>query len=191
MSAERGSRRTGVQMPWELLVTAGLGLWFTVTAASQHPNIVFDRFRDYDRSSILIPNWRFFAPEPAQHDFHLLHRVLTADGVQTPWKETFQFTPRIWMHAVWYPEQRRDKAIFDVCMDLLGLLEAPGIEVTRIPAYQLLLDFVEVAVRRDFAGRELPQGFQFTITRYTGYDHEQDPDVIIASPFVPLNVDRG
>ena len=95
------------------------------------------------------------------------------------------------MHAVWYPEQRRDKAIFDVCMDLLGLLEAPGIEVTRIPAYQLLQDFVEVAVRRDFAGRELPQGFQFTITRYTGYDHEQDPDVIIASPFVPLNVDRG
>jgi hypothetical protein len=186
MPSRRGRHETGRQPPWELLVTAGLGLWFTATAASQHPNTMFDRLRNYDRAGLLIPNWRFFAPEPARHDFHVLHRVLTADGVETPWDETSRFVPRAWSHALWFPRQRRHKAIFDVCHDLVRHLQAPERQITESPAYRLLQEFVECTVRTDFAGRELPQGFQFTVARHTGYDQDQDPDYILVSPFVPL-----
>jgi hypothetical protein len=181
-----GRHPTGGHTPWEWLVTAGLGLWFVVTAASQHPNTMFDRFRVYDRAGLLIPNWRFFAPEPARHDFHVLHRVLTADGIETPWEETSRFVPRSWTHAVWFPGQRRHKAIFDICHDLVRHLQLPGHDLTRSPAYLLLRDFVERTVRSEHAGRELPLGFQFTVARHTGYDVEQDPDYILVSPFVPL-----
>ena len=41
----------------------GLAGALLVTAAAQHPNKMFDRVRRLDPIGILIPNWRFFAPE--------------------------------------------------------------------------------------------------------------------------------
>jgi hypothetical protein len=184
--ARGGLPGLGGRTPWDLLVTAGLGLWFVVTAASQHPNNLFDRLREYDKSSLLIPNWRFFAPEPARHDFHVLHRVLSVDGVETPWVETSRIAPRVWTQAFWHPGGRGHKAVFDVCHDLVRHMQTPELDLTRTPAYRVLQDFVEGTVRASYAGRQLPQGLQFTIARHTGYDQEQDPEFILVSRFVPL-----
>lgn len=173
-----------MRLDW--LVRGVLAGWLLATAASQHPNNMFDRFRRYDRTGVLIPNWRFFAPEPARHDFHVLHRVLTADDEATPWRETRHFTPRRWLHAVWFPDHRRDKAIFDVCHDLIKHLQVPGRDLTHMPAYIVLRDFVESVVRDEYAAAEPPQGFQFTVARYTGHDHDHEPEFILVSPYVPL-----
>jgi hypothetical protein len=168
------------------LTNAGLGAWFLATAASQHPHRVFDRVRDYDPTGLLVPNWRFFAPEPAQHDFHLLYRVLSTDGEQSPWREALQIAARRWLHAVWYPDRRRDKAMFDVCTELLRSMAAPARDVTLAPAYQLLADFVESSIRAQHGDRAMPQGFQFLVARHSGHDAEHDPDYIMTSPFIPL-----
>ncbi|MGH8929679.1 MAG: hypothetical protein ACRDZO_03325 [Egibacteraceae bacterium] len=184
--AEAGQPEDGSRGTWTLLVTAGLAAWFGATAASQHPHRLFDRFRDYDPTGLFVPNWRFFAPEPAQHDFHVLHRVLTADGEQTLWNQTSQIAPRALVQAAWFPGRRREKAIFDICNELIVHMGTPGLDVTRSPAYLMLRDSVELAVRTEFAGRKLPQGFQFLIARHTGHDEEHDPDYVLVSPFVPL-----
>ncbi len=168
------------------LVTAGLGAWLVATAASQHPHRAFDRFRDYDPTGLFVPNWRFFAPEPAQHDFHLLHRVLTADGDETPWCETKQISPRAWRHAAWFPDRRRDKAMFDVCNELITLMAIPSLDLTATSPFQLLRDFVELEVRRECAEHETAKGFQFLIARHTGHDADHEPDYLLASPFIPL-----
>ena len=167
---------------WTGLLAAGLATWFGVTVASQHPNPVFDRFRQYDFTGLAIANWRFFAPEPAQHDFHVLHRVLGEDG-PSPWALTVEIPERSWRQAIWFPDRRSDKALFDVCHELLQHLGFPGVELTGTSAYRVLRDSVERRVRADHPA---VKGFQFVIARSAGYDEEPDPDYLLISPFVPM-----
>ncbi|MGG7572959.1 hypothetical protein [Streptomyces sirii] len=49
-------------------VAASPAGWFTAPVLSRHPNATLNRLRLYDPFSMLIPNWRFFAPNPARHD---------------------------------------------------------------------------------------------------------------------------
>jgi hypothetical protein len=168
------------------LVTAGLAGWFLLTLLSQHPQRAFDRFRRFDATGLLIGNWRFFAPEPAQHDFHVLHRVLRADGVESKWIETNTIPRRRWVQAVWFPDRRQDKAMFDVCSELVVHMGTPGVDMTKSTAYAVLTESVERRVRQDAAGGDLPEGFQFVIARSGGYDETVEPDYLIVSPFVPM-----
>ena len=165
-------------------VCAGFGGWLLATAASQHPHRAFDRCRDFDPTGLLVPNWRFFAPEPAKHDFHLLHRVLTADERQTQWQETTPISPRRSVHAVFFPARRREKAMFDICNELIMLMAIPRLDLARTVPFELLRNHVELRVREQHA--TTPQGFQFLIARHTGHDESEDPDYLLASPFIPL-----
>ncbi|MCU7820142.1 DUF5819 family protein [Kitasatospora sp. DSM 101779] len=172
-------------------VLGGLAAWFGATFVSQHPQMAFDRVRAYDKIGLLVPNWRFFAPEPARHDYHVLHRVLTADGEETPWTQTTQITPRTWTHTVWFPSRRREKAVFDLAFDLIALMGQPGADVTAHPAYWTLVDMVTQAVRAEYGDRALPQGFQFLVARHTGYEQEPEPEYIFVSAFVLLPTPVG
>ncbi|MGW5053719.1 hypothetical protein [Actinokineospora sp. NPDC004072] len=168
---------------WTTAITAGLAAWFGITVASQHPHPMFDRFREYDVTGLGIANWRFFAPEPAQHDLHVLHRVLGVDGVTSPWTLTAEIPERRWRQAVWFPDRRGDKALFDVCHELLQYVGRPETKITGTAAYKIVVDSVERRVRTDHA---TAKGFQFVIARSAGYDEEPDPDYLLVSPFVPL-----
>jgi hypothetical protein len=160
--------------------------WLVVTVGSNHPLIQFNRLRSFDRTAMFIPNWRFFAPEPAQHDFQILHRVLTADGEQTPWRLTSQIAPRSWSHVIWHPELRRDKALFDIFSELLTARHAGAGDVSRTAAYRLLRDFVEYVVRQEHPENATPQGFQFIVAQDTGHDEEPEPSYLLVSEFCKL-----
>lgn len=169
----------------ELALSAGLGSWLLVTLASQHPHRAFDGLRRFDPIGLAVPNWRFFAPEPAQHDYHVLHRVLRADGTESPWAETTSISARSWAHAFFFPDRRREKALFDVASELTGLMMDPRIDVGRTVPFELLRNAVEVKVRAD-ADDPPPRGFQFLLARHTGHDEEPEPDYLFASPFIAL-----
>lgn len=76
--------------------------------------------------------------------------------------------------------------MFDLCAELIPRLGPADLDVTAVPAYRVLRDFVEVAVRREYQGRELPRGYQFVIVRGTGYDEEGEPEYVLVSPFHAL-----
>jgi hypothetical protein len=160
--------------------------WLVVTVGSNHPLTQFDRLRRHDRHGLLIPNWRFFAPEPAQHDLHVLHRVLSADGAQTPWRLTSRYAPRAWSHVMWHAQRRREKALFDIFVQLAMAKDAGRRDVSRTAAYRLLRDFVEHAVRHEHAGGAMPRGFQFVVARDTGHDEQQEPTYLLVSEFCRL-----
>jgi hypothetical protein len=181
--SDRGRGGRGL-LGWTAATT--FAAWLLVTASNHHPSSLFDRTRRYDRTSMFIPNWRFFAPNPAQHDFQVVHRVLTADGTQTPWQQTTRNPPRSWQRTIWAPDRRREKAIFDICSELLMAKGAGVRDVSGTSAYRVLRDFVEGSVRREFTGRDLPQGFQFLIARSAGHDHGEDPTYLLVSEFQPL-----
>jgi hypothetical protein len=185
MSMPADRRRDAVAARWAL--TTSLGAWLVATLISQHPHRGFDRLREHDPVGLLLPNWRFFAPEPAQHDFHLLHRVLTADGEQSDWVETAELIPRAWIHAVWFPDRRQGKAISDITNELIRILGSASADVSKTVPFELLRDLVELKVREDYSGRPLPQGFQLLIARHTGHDPAHEPDYLMASQFVALD----
>jgi len=165
---------------------SALAAWYGATVVSQHPQTAFDRARQFDRFGLIVPNWRFFAPEPSQHDFHVLHRVLTADDEETPWIQTTEITPRAWTQMFWFPSRRREKALFDLASDLMVVMAQTSAPVTVVPAYWTLADIVAHRVHADYDGQEPPQGFQFLIARHTGYEQEPEPEPLFVSAFVPL-----
>lgn len=165
----------------------GLAGALLVTAAAQHPNKMFDRVRRADRLGVLIPNWRFFAPEPARHDFHVVYRTVSGDGVVSAWRDASPPAARRWRHAAYFPERRRDKALSDVCAEV-GVRAARGDVSTAVP-YRILREFVAATVRHgvaETAGAEEMSGFQFALIRYSGYDDKEDPQHVLVSELVRL-----
>lgn len=165
-------------------VEVALSGWLVVTLFSQHPNRLFDRLRSLDAVGLLIPNWRFFAPFPARHDFHVLYRTLSTSGDQSEWKQASSITPRKWSHVAWFPERREEKAIFDLSasLDTSGNTGDP----TKSPAYLLLRNFVARSIRENDPVWPQVTGFQFLLAQYGGYDDSEPPEYVFVSPFVPI-----
>jgi hypothetical protein len=164
----------------DFLLCSGLTGWLLATTLSQHPNRAFDRFRKYDRTGAMLPNWRFFAPEPAVHDYRVLYRVLHADGEQTTWREATALGDRRLRQALYFPDRRRDKAVSDVCNEMLGYLNTHE-DLTLLPAYRLMRDHVAAVVARDETSCGI-DGFQFLVVRAAGYD-DDEPEYLFASAF--------
>jgi hypothetical protein len=171
---------------WWVLVCTGLGSWFVATILSQHPQRTFDRLWHHDPTGTLLPDWRFFAPRPGQHDTVLLRRELDADGVETPWKLVIDAVPRAWHHGVWFPRRRLDKGVNDLCNQIAWHTDIMGDDGTSGPAYALMRGLVEQSVLRDCHGRQPPDGFQFLIGRYAGHDGDVEPEYIYLSRFEKL-----
>jgi hypothetical protein len=171
----------------DVAVAGALTGWVLITGLSQHPNRAFDRFRKFDKTATAIPNWRFFAPEPAVHDFRILHRHMDADGTVSPWRETTTLHRRTAGQMVWFPDRRRDKAISDICNEVITQLNSTDIDVTRLPAYRLLRDLVGLMLAAeapaDPDAGPASVGFQFLVARNGGYDESIEPEYLFASPF--------
>lgn len=164
---------------------AGFGVWFIASVVSQHPQRIFDRLRRVEPTGLALPDWRFFAPEPARYDFVVLYRMLRADGSETPWQALAEPKPRIPRHAVWFPERRLDKALHDLCDRLTQQLNVFGDDGTDALEYTLLSGLIRRRVEESADG-DRPRGFQFLIARSSGYDEGEDPKYLYLSRFEKL-----
>ncbi len=125
------------------VVVAALGTWLVLTAACQLPLRRLARLQVLDRFG-LIPRWNFFAPSPGTSDYHLLVRDHFADGVAGQWQELdLRGPPRTHAAALWNPDKRTPKALFDVTGMLIrcaGAREAPDKTVSLSVPYLMLLN---------------------------------------------------
>jgi len=162
---------------------AGAGMFF-ITFFAQHPNRGFDRLRTVDKLGFWLPNWRFFAPEPAQNDLHLLHRTLSLDGEESDWEETHQTTRRRPTHFIWFPDRRTDKGLFDAVADLMAVAPRGEDHLLASPAYRTISAFVRRRIRK--ATHHPIAGYQFMLATSTGYDETNEPEELLVSPYIPL-----
>jgi hypothetical protein len=171
-----------------MLVAACFGAWFWATVVGNHPTHSFERIRQHaDPWSTLLPNWRFFAPNPGQHDQALLYRVRDSQGAVSRWAYVLEPRERALWQAVVSPGKREAKSANDAITGLLRLVhKVPARLVVRLPQYRLLEAFVRRLVESRHASGERPQGFQFAIVRHTGYDEVPEPDYLMISPYVPM-----
>lgn len=121
----------------------------------------------------MIPEWRFFAPNPGREDCYLLYRDKLEDGSVTDWTELAPTVRRQYWHAFWNPRKRGNKALFDVVRSLMRQIhnQAPGIEVS-IP-YLTLLNHVSLQPRSDSSAFT-----QFLLMRSAG---DMEPELAFMS----------
>ncbi|MDI9882935.1 hypothetical protein QMZ92_00575 [Streptomyces sp. HNM0645] len=169
---------------------AGFAVWIGATVLSQHPVRTFDRLRRYDRMNVLIPNWRFFAPHPAQHDCHLLYRTLSGTGEASLWKRASTITGRSWTHVIWDPARRREKGFLDLCNDFTNRTNK-GLELTGSVAYRLMNAFVLRHIRQSDPDWPHVTGYQFLIVQSGGYEESEELQYRFTSPFVPVTHDAS
>lgn len=169
------------------LAAAGVAAgWVLITGLNQHPNRSFDWARKYDSSGMLIGNWRFFAPNPAVHDFRVAHRLLWKDGSVSDWEDTRVVPPRRWYSPVFFPERRRDKGITDISGGLTEMLTAGGEKIEKSAAYRVLSLMVRARVEEDHHGDDDQiEGYQFAVGRDAGFDDTEDAQVFLASGLIP------
>ncbi|MEV6119223.1 hypothetical protein AB0M23_01615 [Streptomyces sp. NPDC052077] len=160
------------------------GLTFLGVVCCQHPNPVFDRVQRLDPLSSVFPNWRFFAPTPAQHDFQFYYRTLDEAGETSDWTALEVIQGRRARQFLWFPERRSEKAVYDLGSEILRVLDR-GFEVAvTLPSFRILRRFFREEIER--SGTPDVKGFQFALIRSAGYDEAEEPEIIFLSPYTPM-----
>jgi hypothetical protein len=133
--------------------------------------------RNYDIFG-LVPEWRFFAPNPGRTDFHLLYRDKYRDGTLSNWTEVAAIGNRRVWNMLYNPMRRRNKALFD-CMQEFSrhVNERDPVLELSIP-YLTLLNYVSCLFRNP-----LPEQVQFLLMYSAGEQADKDPEPLYVSGF--------
>ncbi|MFF5986741.1 hypothetical protein [Prauserella flavalba] len=160
-----------------------LGAWFGLTVVGQ--KLYRDQRKQtiWDKLYLVIPDWRFFAPNPGIHDHHLLMRDQLADGSLTAFREIGGVQERTLLHAVWHPHRRAEKTVFDSVAELLRYvgqhgegLNGPDPSLQLSVPYLTLLSYVTSREHHPDAVRT-----QFLIAVSGGYEEEDEPTMVFLS----------
>lgn len=157
--------------------------WFGVTVFGQKLYRSNDRVSVWDKLYLVVPDWRFFAPDPGVFDHHLLMRDELADGAFTGFQEITSVEERKPSHALWHPHRRAEKTVFDVETELLRQVRrssqtdgAADEKVQLSVPYLTLLAHVTAQDHHPEAVRT-----QFLICVSGGYDESEDPVMVFLS----------
>jgi hypothetical protein len=157
-----------------IFVVVILASWAAATVALQLP-WVRPRLRS-SGFSILIPEYRFFAPVPAQGDFHLVFRDTYADGTVGRWTEVCRLQPRHFTDALFNPYKRERKAFFDCVISLSDYRPTePKLLAVSTP-YLLMLNYVR-GLPRTLAVTHI----EFGIVHSGGWCSPRSTDVVFVS----------
>jgi hypothetical protein len=137
----------------DVAITVVFGTWLVVTAVCQFTGPLARYLRRFDVLR-LIPQWTFFAPRPATHDYWFLYRDQLPGGSMTRWHEIPCKHSHPLIAPVWNPPRRHNKALFDISSQL-GLLArdmAPNLAPLKITVpYLTLLNYISSLPRNYYA----------------------------------------
>ncbi|WJY66996.1 hypothetical protein [Corynebacterium auris] len=167
-----------------ILFAAPVTIWAAATIAVQlgrGEKLV----RRVDPTGLYVPDWRFFAPAPAEHEYHLLYRHELEEEL-TPWQEIGFSQRRSLLHLIWAPHRRSEKGLFDAVSELIQTTKAAknlaSMKIT--PAYLALLNVVTHQVVAPEEARRV----QFLIIRAAEYEPTVIPDPLFLSDLHRIEV---
>ncbi|QWF82484.1 hypothetical protein [Amycolatopsis sp. CA-230715] len=162
-----------------------LGSWFAATLLSQDPFRKFPGARRYDPTGAAIPDWRFFAPRPGMHDYHLLVRDELPDGSVTDWREVLPVEQRAPRHFFWYANRRAEKVVADSVVGIVGFTKEEGRKKEDIQlsvSYLTILNYMTYQEEHHNDAKRT----QFLIAASAGYDESEEPLMLFLSNLHPL-----
>lgn len=156
--------------------------WFGLSVLQQMERTTLAR--KVDPTSMAIPNWRFFAPVPARHDFNVLHRDRLPDGTVTSWREEELAVPRATTQILWHPRRRVEKALFDVASELFQVSE----QVEDRRAIQLSVSYLSLLNHVTHRVPHHPDttAVQFLVARSATYEEDVPPQLLFLSEWHEL-----
>ncbi|UCR87905.1 hypothetical protein [Mycetocola spongiae] len=116
------------------------------TALSNSPDSFIGARKIARRLGVVMPNWRFFGPNPGTNDYHLLYRFGRRNCPLTQWVEVPTAVPRGWNSLFWNPGSRGPKAVFDCCQTIVLNASTQNNslqQATDSAAFQAILQFIE------------------------------------------------
>ena len=127
----------------------------------------------------LVPDWRFFAPNPGRHDAHLLYRFCLDDEQVSAWREVALLETRKFSHCIWMPTCRQEKVVADAASGIMELSQSDAIQNDS----KSLLDAAEISVPYnlllncvlDVPRPEGAKGVQFLLINSAGNDLSEQP----------------
>ncbi|MFB9688298.1 hypothetical protein [Amycolatopsis plumensis] len=169
-----------------MVVGGLLGSWFVATALSQDPFRKFPGARRYDPSGAVVPDWRFFAPRPGMHDYHLLFRDELPDDSVTEWREILPVEQRVPRHFVWYANRRAEKVLGDSVVGIIGFSKEADRKKEDI---QLSISYLTLLNYLTYQEKHHPDAkrTQFLIAASAGYDETEEPMMMFLSNLHPLS----
>jgi len=147
----------------------------------------------WDKLHLIVPDWRFFAPDPGVHDHHLLMRDHLPDGSCTGWRQINHVEERRWSHALWHANRRAEKSVFDLTAELLRFIAKHRTADRPLghvdPVVQLSVPYLtllaHVTAQEHAAGAA---GTQFLIAISGGYEEDEEPAMVFLSAVHPIAV---
>lgn len=154
-----------------------LGGWFGLSVLQQMDRTTWPR--RVDPTSMMIPNWRFFAPVPARHDYNVLYRSRSALDKVGEWHEESFTVPRALGQVFWHPARRREKAIFDVASELFQV--SPELKDPR--AIQLSVSYLSLLnyLSRNVVHPPDQVDVQFLVARTALHEPKVEPQLLFLS----------
>jgi hypothetical protein len=124
-------------------------------------------------------------PHPGTHDYYVIYRTMDHAREPSRWRGLDLIAGRSPQQLAWYPARRREKAVFDIAVELLPVLDRGFPAITRTPAYRLLEAHLTCRIRAEDPAGEVA-GYQIALVKASGYDTSEKPSLIMASPYTPL-----
>jgi hypothetical protein len=140
--------------------------------------------RKVDPTSMAIPNWRFFAPLPARHDYNVLHRDRLRDGTVTEWREESLATPRSISQVLWHPRRRVEKTLFDVASELFQVSK----EIDDPRRIQLTVSYLSLLnhIANRVPHADETESIQFLVAHSAAHEERVEPQLLFLSEWHAL-----
>jgi hypothetical protein len=166
------------------VVAAFFGAWLGLTVAYQFVPLSPRWARHLSLlPRHVIPKWTFFAPSPSRLDFRVVFQDCYETGTPAGTvQEIVLHESRSAGHAVWNPNKRIRKAIFDMTQVLLlDPLRTAGPNMQIATPYLAILNIVMAQEPTSLAGRYR----RFFIVATTGFKGDEVPIVVFTSYIHP------
>ncbi|WP_337832912.1 DUF5819 family protein [Pseudonocardia sp. TMWB2A] len=155
---------TALRDPRATVLVALLATWWVVMSAGNLPWVDPKQVRRHERWGSVVPNWKFFTPNPISYDDYLHVRTVAGDGSVGPWFDAAPVASRTVRHVVWFPDRRRDRALSNI-LPAVGRAATKG-DMTPAAAELRVLDGMAAHAVRD-RSPHVP-AYQFSVLRCRG-----------------------
>lgn len=119
-------------------------VWALLSVLSQSTTKIKNKIKMKDALNIL-PNYKFFCPNPIKHDYYLYYREQLPDSSWSEWKKIFVGGKMPIICSIWNPFKRDRKVLYKIVKDLKRHTNKKG-KMYNLSIHQHLSEFVTCRV---------------------------------------------
>ena len=154
-----------------ILIIAIFLVWLVLSIVSQFG---INKFKRNVFSKLLLPEWRFFSPQPLSNDMNLFYRDKNADFI-TQWKPALPELSTRFYNFIYNPNRRIRKTIIDSTKVLSIKFTHEKDDIHTTIPYLVLLFYI-TSIHRDYLATET----QFAIVTSS---HEATKNELVFSSY--------